>query len=846
MSSLSKGFINCITVLAMVGIPVRTLAQQDSLQLDPNSVAPLDLKTGQPEPGPAEAEPKAETGSSATPEAGPLVTEIKVEGNKRVAEDDIRAAVATRVGKPYDSARIAQDVRTLYQMGYFNDIKVDKKPSAKGVVITYIVDEKPAISEVKLKGNKELDEDDITKVMDIEKNQILSISKIKTNIQKIKDLYAGKGYFLTDVTYEIEKDEEHSVKLIFNIKEHEKVKVRRINFVGNHAVTDDELLSAMQTKTPGFFSILTDSGTFKKEMFDQDVTLVMALYWDRGYVQVKLGEPRVELSPDKRYIFISIPVEEGPRFRVGRITIAEHDRQGNEVELLGGRRRVRELIHTERGEWFSRSKVAADINRITLHYKDQGYAHVNIDSRTDPNDKTRVVDLSFDIERGPVVYFERIEIRGNKKTRDKVIRRELLISEGQRFTQSGLDESKARVTALGYFERVDYNTTPGSSPEKIDVNFEVTEKPTGTFQLAVGFSTFESLIGTAQVQEENVLGHGQTLTLQATLSSLQQLFRLSFLEPYFLDSHWTFAFEIFDYLRAYENFNRTSVGGSLTFGYPLVQDLRLYLTYQLEDVDISTQGQATWWGGTIHSGLRDLPLANLFRTGIMSSVRGTLAYDRRNNRLFPTDGSYNSVSVEQATPLLGSEISYTKWRLTSRWYVPLVWKLVFRLNAQAGVIYANTPEGVPLSERFFSGGILDVRGFRPLSLGPRLSVPPTLDPNAEPRPYGEIIGGNMQVTFNNEIEFPIVEKFGLKGVVFFDAGNSFNLEDTWCQASGGRGINEFTDPCNRNPIYLRTSAGFGIRWFSPMGPLRFEWGFPTKTYNGEETYQFEFTFGNFF
>jgi len=776
----------------------------------------------------------------------PRIIRVDVEGNKRVAAEDIRAAVSSREGGFYDTAIIAADVRSLYDLGYFDDIRVDRQDDAGGVVITFIVDEKPAISEVVLDGYDEVDEDDILEVMDIEENSILSVPKIKKNVQKIQDLYAEEGHFLAEVTYEIEEEEEHSVKLIFNIKEHAQVEVRRINFVGNRALSDEEIMAVMQTQTPGFFSILTDSGTFRKDMFEQDVTLVTALYWDYGYLQVRIGEPRVELSADKRYIYISIPVQEGPRFRVGRIKVVEHDRDGNEVKLLKGRRYVRELVETERGEWFSRSKVAADINRISLHYKNHGYAHVNIDSKTTTHDKEKIVDLYFDIERGPVVYFERIQIRGNKKTRDKVIRREFLITEGEKYSQSRLDASKSRVTALGYFERVDVSTSPGSKDNQIIVNFEVEEKSTGTFQLSVGFSTWEQLIGMAQVQEQNLFGHGQTLTLQAQLSSLRQLFRLSFMDPYFLDSNWTFAFDVFNYLRAYENFNRESVGGSLTFGYPLIRDLRLYLTYQLEDVDISTRGRSTLWGGYIRSGLRDLPLANLFRTGLTSSVKSTLAYDRRNNRLFPTDGSYNSVSVEQASPYLGSDIAYTRWRLSSRWYVPLFWKFVFRLNAKFGLIYSNTPEGVPLFERFFSGGILDVRGFRPFSLGPRLSVPPSLDPSAEPRSYGEIIGGNMQVTFNNEIEFPIIEKFGLKGVIFFDAGNSFNLESTWCQASGGRGINDFTDPCNANPIYLRTSAGFGFRWFSPMGPLRFEWGFPTKTYPGEDDYNFEFTFGNFF
>jgi outer membrane protein insertion porin family len=251
-------------------------------------------------------------------------------------------------------------------------------------------------------------------------------------------------------------------------------------------------------------------------------------------------------------------------------------------------------------------------------------------------------------------------------------------------------------------------------------------------------------------------------------------------------------------------------------------------------------------GQRLNSGFRDLPLAHLFKEGLTSSVKGRLTYDLRNNRLFPTEGSLNEIAMEWASPYLGSDFGFTRYTLTSRWYIPLFWKFVFRFNAVYGLIHAHGREGLAIVHRYRSGGIMDVRGFYPWSLGPRLSIPNQFDPNAEPMPYGINIGGNMKLTFNTEIEFSIIEMAGIKGVVFFDAGNSFNLEETWCSAGGGRGINEYTDPCNKNPFILRTSWGFGFRWFSPMGPLRFEWGFPTFTFPYEEDHMFQFTFGNFF
>ncbi len=781
---------------------------------------------------------------------GAEVLRVEVEGNRRVSADDIRVNIATRRGTAFDPDRVSRDVEALYKLDFFSDIAVVLEEEPGGVVLTYRVEEKAAVGEVRLEGNDELDEEDITEVLDIETNQPLDIPRIERNVQKVRDLYSEKGYFLAEVTYRLEEAPgQNAYDIVIVIDEHAQVEVRDISFVGNHALSDSEINAYMSTKTAGLFSVLTDSGKFKREAFDRDITVIQALYWDHGYIDVKVGTPRVELSPDRRYIFLSIPLEEGPRYRVGRIRVMEHDRSGEEVELLGGRRKVRSMVRTERGEWFSRTSVMEDVNRITRHYQDQGYAHANAELQTLTEEETRVVDLVLEVSRGPVVHFERIELRGNTKTRDRVIRRELKIHEGEKYSQTGLDVSKARVTRLGYFERVDITTTPGSSDDQVIAHVEVVERHTGQFQVGMGFSTVENFIAQAQVTEQNFMGQGQTVRLQAQLSSMRQMFVFDFWEPHFLDSEWTFAFKLYDTVMAMIDYNKESTGGEITLGHSIgLEDLKLYLSYNLEYDKIDTgQGRGMLISGRrLSSGFSNLPLAYLFQEGFSSSVRTTLTYDKRNNRLFPTDGSYNSASLELASRYMGSDFEFTRYTLNSRWYFPLFWKFVFRLRGKFGLIHSNTAEGLPIAQRYRSGGIFDVRGFYPWSLGPRLSIPSTFDPNAAPRAAGINIGGNMQLTFNTEIEFPIVEIVGIKGVVFFDAGNSFNLEDSWCQAGGGRGINEFTDPCNKNPLYLRTSAGFGFRWFSPMGPLRFEWGWPTHRFAGEEKYMFEFTFGNFF
>jgi outer membrane protein insertion porin family len=781
--------------------------------------------------------------------AGQKVVSVEVKGNRRVSDDDIRVNIGTRRGMIFEQYRIARDIRSLYSLGFFSDVQVRLEDVNDGVILTYTIVEKPAVGEISFEGNDEIDEEDIEEVLDLTSNKPLDVPTIHRNVQKIRDLYSEKGFFLAQVSYRLEESSENAYNVIFVVDEHAQVEVRRISIVGNHHLTDAEVARYLSTRTAGPLSILTDSGKFKREMFDRDLTVISALYWDHGYLDVKVGTPRVELTADRRYIFLSVPLEEGERYKVGRIKVVEHDETGSEVEMLEGRRRVRSMVFTERGKWFSRTTVMEDVNRITRHYQDHGYAHANVELKTLTRKDERIVDLVLDITRGPMIHFERIDIRGNTKTRDRVIRREVMIHEGEKYSQTGIDRSKARVTQLGFFETVDITTSPGSAPDKMRVTVEVTEKHTGQFQVGMGFSSIENFIAQAQITEQNFLGQGQTVSLQVQMSSMRQIFMLNFWEPYFLDSKWTFAFRLFNTIMAQVDYNKESTGGELTLGHSLfVRDLKLYLTYALsyDEVNTGSQSGLLISGRKLNSGFRELPLAHLFKEGLSSSIKTMLAYDRRNNRLFPTKGSYNMLSVEWASPYLGSDFGFNRYAFSSKWYFPLFWKLVFRLNGNFGLIHANGSEGLAIVHRYRSGGIMDVRGFYPWSLGPRLSIPNKFDPNAEPLPYGINIGGNMRVTINTEIEFPIIEMVGIKGVVFFDAGNSFNLEDTWCQAGGGRGINEFTDPCNTNPLYLRTSAGFGFRWFSPMGPLRFEWGWPTTTYPGEEKYMFEFTFGNFF
>ena len=780
---------------------------------------------------------------------GKTIRRIVIRGGRRVSEEDIRATIDLRDGVPCTDAEVTRDAQAIWDLGFFDDVTFAAEAVGDSRVDLLIsVRERPAIGRIVFEGNDEVSDTDLDEKVTLREGEVLSVPEIQRQVTRIRDLYAEKGFFLASVDYELTEMEEDEVQVKFVIEEGEEVTVRQIRFIGNRNFDSDELLGFMRTSETGFFSFLSSSNTFNREHFEEDVQRLQALYYDRGYLAVSVGTPRIELTPDREHIDITIPIDEGPRFQIGRLRIAEVNEDREEIDPLGGRRRLREMVEANPGEWFNRTTVATNLLDITRFYRDRGYALVEVLPQTDLDMRNRKVDVVIQIQRGPPVRIERINIRGNSKTRDLVIRREIEVVEGELYNQTLVEESKARVMALGYFERVDVSEEEGSAPDRLVINFEVAERPTGTFQVGAGFSSIESFIFTAQVQQQNLFGRGQSLSLQLQLSGIRQLIQVRFVEPYLFDTEWTAAAEGFKTIRQYQDFNRDSTGGGLTLGHPIFDDdLRLFVRYNAELVDISSRT-----GGLFGANARGarifqrVPLANLFRDGLTSSVQLSLTYDTRDNRLFPTAGVFASGSVEVADRYFGSENVFVRYRAFARFYKQIFGSFVLKLNTEWGLITSREPEGVPIFERFFLGGIFNVRGFELNSLGPRAGLPSTTDPNARVDPDGVVFGGNMQLYYNLELEFPIIEEVGIRGVIFTDGGNAWNLEDSLCGAPPSEEFHPSTDPCGVDLARIRTSWGFGLRWISPLGPLRFEWGLPFNPIGDEDDILFEFTIGNFF
>ncbi len=774
---------------------------------------------------------------------GRVISKIKFRGNRKAEDDAIRAILYSQPGDKLDPEKLGNDVRAIWRMKYFDDVQVESEDDAKGrLIITFVVREKPAIRKIYVAGAHELGLDKINEVLDLKKEAIYDPNKVKQNVEKIRELYIEKGYYLAEVSSDVKRIDNSKVDVYFVVDEHAKVEVRRIAFLGNRAIPASELRKVMGTQEGGWLSFITSSGTYREDAFDRDMLLVTSYYYDKGYINAKLGKPIIEISSDKHYLYLTLPVEEGEQYRVGKV-----DFKG---ELLRAKKDYYKLMSVHEGDTFNRSRLVQDITRLNDLYKDAGFAYVNIQPLTAIDGSSRTVDVTFDCQKGPLVYFGRINVRGNTKTRDKVIRREMRVFEGELYNQTRLDRSKRLIQSLGFFERVELSTkAEEGKTDHIDVNIEVTERATGTFQIGAGFSSVENFIGQAQIAQNNLFGRGTTLQLQAQISSLRQLFTLRYFDPYFLDTKLSFGFNVYNSQVYYPSFNRTSRGGELTFGYLFGDYTRLFGTYKLEYVEAKQNAAGVVVGGfSPTSAVAPGTISNLFRSGWTSSVRLSLNYDSRDDRMFPKRGMYHSLAVELADPLIASQAAFARVTGFMRFYKPIWGPFIFRANLEGGLVISRSPQGVPIYERYFLGGINTIRGFRLFSLGPRVNTLSQQEPSAFLSQFN--IGGNLQLILNTEIEFPILAAVNIRGVIFFDAGNAYNLEiGRYCpsQQSSSNILNVYS-PCNQYPTFsnLRYSVGFGFRWFSPIGPLRFEWGIPLNKQPGEDSIVFEFTIGNFF
>ena len=845
-------------------------AQSEENMPDPPPPATRPVRTSPrpqlpPEPVPAEPDADAE-GEDYEPVEDPNaaiqvprtschgkeIRRIVVVGARRVDPDDVRVTMKLRRGSICTDPAVTRDAKALWNMAYFDDLQIESDPLGAGIKLTIRLVERPAIRQVVYKGNDELDKEDIDETITLEPGTILSVPDVESQADAMRQLYSEEGFFLADVDYELKRipGDTNQVDVVFKIDEGAEVEVRRISFVGNKELPAAELLKIMQTNETGMFSFLSDRNKFSRSAFDEDLTRVQAWYYDKGYLQMRPGRPTVELTADRAYVDITIPVEEGPRFRIREFDVMESDGAGNEVETIAPKAELRTMVKLAAGDWFSRSKIAEGIEEISRTYRDSGYALVEMVPGTDLDEANHLVDVTINILRGPLVYIQRLHVRGNTKTRDAVIRREFRLSEGDLYNQTKLEDGRALVNQLGYFERVDVSEEEGTARDQMVINVEVAEKPTGTFQVGAGFSSLESFIVTAQIQQQNLFGRGQSLGLNLQVSGIRQQIDLNFVEPWFLGSEWSLGFGIFKRIRDFRDFRQDSTGANLTTGHPLFNPrFRIFVRYEFENVKISQpRGSLLGVGGELANTFSNIFIADAFRDGITSSLRFTLNWDSRDNRLSTTGGVFANYAVQVADQYLGSDNTFIRQTAFARFYKKAFGPVIFKVNAEMGLLTSR--KKVPVFERFYLGGIYTIRGYRLQSVGPQAGVASAGDPNLPVAFEGRPIGGDFQAFYNIEFEFPLIEAVGIRAVIFTDGGNAWNLFDFKdqfgnCQAPVAPEADRSSNPCGISG-FLRYSVGFGIRWFSPLGPLRFEWGIPIRRRPQDSPIRFEFTIGQSF
>lgn len=752
------------------------------------------------------------------------ISKIEILGLKKIEKEAVLQKISSAVGKNFDREQISKDIQTLFRMNFFVQVEVEKESTSDGVVLIFNMVEKPTVSEIEFTGNAEIKSEDLETQSGLKAFEVVNFSKIQSAVQKIEKHYEDKGFYLVKVESSIEEVQANeTVKIKFNITENEKVKVKKITFIGNHQIKDSELKNdpRMFTKEAGFFSFLSSSGSYKQEAFDNDLQVLKYIYWNQGFLQVKIDRPIVTVTPDKKSIYVAYHIEEGDQYSVGEVDFAG--------DLLFSKSELFEAVKIKDSSIFSVEVMRKDITDLQAKYGDLGYAFTNVIPRYNFHEQDKKVDLVFEFEKGNKVYFGDITVTGNSKTRDKVLRRELKIEEGELYNETRKRLSQENIQRLGFFDEVNFKTsTPPEKPDQLNIEIVVKERNTGQIQLTAAYGSTQGMSLGGSIVQNNFRGLGQSLEAKIDAAKNRQDYRVSLTDPYFKDTRWSAGFDVF----YTENNERTSydirkTGGNFRFGHPIYGDYtRAYLRYKLDKTSLFANENTD-------PAIFPLETAQ----GVTSSATMTLEYDTRNDRMTPSKGIYTDISYERTG--LGGDLRYQEFSTRFRFFHNLFWDVVWRNNLSYQNIQPLDNGGtVPFSELYQMGGPYTLRGFGSGGVGKRalsglrynqLADPtskyyrPGISEEQRTRSSQFVVGGTKQVLFQTELQYPLIKEAGLNGVFFYDVGQA---EDDIVSSK------------------LLSDIGMGFRWQSPLGLLRFEWGWPLQTDSfNSDSVNFEFSIG---
>jgi outer membrane protein insertion porin family len=735
----------------------------------------------------ADAQPRA-------PSAPPrpiMIREIAVEGNRRVQEAVILGRVQSGVGTPFNPSQASEDLRSIFNLGFFDDVQMKVEDFEGGVKVTFVVVERPFVRDVEFVGNSKLSTADLQEKIELKLGSVYNPVDVQRAREKLKEFYEDEGYFEVQISAEAEKFEDGDVKVVFTINEGRRITIDKIVIRGNTGLKDTIIKDAMATRERQYFIL---RGTVQRQKLEEDMERILAVYQDYGFVQMRVEKYDVSVDRERARVTITIDVVEGSQYRIGTIKVAG-------VTLLP-EEEVRRQLGLKSGEVFSRTALRDGVRNITDLYSTIGRASADVVPRTDQA-PGNLIDVSIEVTEGPEVYVERINITGNTRSEDRILRREMPFVEGDLFTLQKLQRARQRLINLGYFETVNVTTQPGTDKTRIIVNVEVAERPTGIFSIGGGFSSVDSFVGTLDISQNNFLGRGWQLSLRLRAGANSQQGIISFTEPWLFDRPLAAGFDLFNIRRDFTEYDYDSLGGTIRFSHPFAEYWRWQTSYRMTSDEISdVRGD-------------DPLILDEEGTRLTSAVTLGLTRDSRDVIAAPTKGGFTVLTLDFAG--LGGDSKFVKAVASTTYFKPIWLGHILSGRIEGGYGFGWAEDGLsgrtelPIFERFYLGGPNSIRSFKARRISP-------VDDS------GTRIGGTSEVLGNVEYIVPLPFNFRVAG--FFDVGNVYGFSTKF----------DLTD--------TREAAGAGIRWQSPFGPIRVDYGINLDRRKGEDFGAIQFSVGS--
>ena len=729
---------------------------------------------------------------------GGTIEEIRIEGSQRVDPSTVQNYMRLDPGDPFDALRLDESLKALFATGLFADVTLTRQGNA---LIVRVV-ENPIINRIAFEGNSSIDNDILEVEIQLRPRVVYTRTKVQQDVERLLNLYRSQGRFAATIEPKIIRLEQNRVDLVFEIDEGATTGIETINFIGNRVFSDSSLRGEIATTESAWWRFLTSDDTYDPDRLNFDQELLRRFYLSEGYADFRVLSVVAELTPDKESFIITFTVDEGQRYRFGEIEVTSTIPNLDAEEL-------RDFVTTEQGDWYDATEVDTTIDELTNQVGNLGYAFVDVRPATQRNTEELVIDLNFEVQEGPRVFVERIDIEGNQRTLDKVIRREFRLVEGDAFNSAKLRRSRQRLNNLGYFRSVAIDNVEGSAPDRTVIKVNVEEQSTGDLSFGAGFSSASGPLGNITLRERNLLGRGQDLRVSFSLSGASSEIDLSFTEPYFLDRPIAAGFDIFRTTRDINalGFEVERIGSSVRAGYDLTEHTRQVVRYtferqQIEDVDDDAS----------------LAAQEEDETQFRSIVSQTLTWDRRDNRFDPTSGW--RIGLENELAGLGGDTRFLKSTTSATYFIPVLDQVTLSIGGEAGFL-TGLGEDTNVSDRFLLGGN-NFRGFEVGGIGPRDLA------------SDDAIGGTKFYKGTVELAFPLglPEEFSVRGRWFVDAGSLWDADNAPGNIVDGH--------------KLRLSTGPGISWDSPFGPLRVDLGFPILKEEDDKTELISFSFGTQF